>query len=130
MAGKEVYRSVKLTDDVNPMGLGVLDQIRLIFRKASNDEQMELESEERLNVARLELLAGLNSLFSNAVEETKRRDKESVTLSVSSRFLPVLDEVIDSELGMGRFYLFDVYKPSVPINVDHTFIVKISIRDS
>ena len=51
--------------------------------------------------------------------------KNSVVISLSSEFLPYIDEVIDPIYGQGRFYEFEIIKRNIPINVKHSFIVKI-----
>lgn len=125
LGGKEVYRSVKLTDNINPVSLSVVDQIRLMFAKLSNDDVAELDINEKITVNKMQKVAALDTFFDKAIKRMRAVGKDSVTISLSSEFLPYIDEVIDPIYGKGRFYEFEVIKRNIPINVKHTFIVKI-----
>lgn len=125
LGGKEVYRSVKLTDNINPVSLSVVDQIRLMFAKLSNDDVAELDINEKITVNKMQKVAALDTFLDKAIKRMQAVGKDSVTISLSSEFLPYIDEVIDPIYGKGRFYEFEVIKRNIPINVKYTFIVKI-----
>ena len=127
---EEIYRSVKLTDSISPMSLSVTDQLRLMVKKASNDSEMELESQNKVTTAELALRAGLTSFFETRIEEMHRRKCKSFMAKVSSRFLPVLDDVIDDKTGLGRFYSFEVRKADIPITINHMFIVTVRVKEA
>ena len=125
MNRKEVYRSVKVTDNVKLSALSVIDQIRLIASHLSNDDVAELRSMDKLSSDELRKQAGLTDFLSKAAEHMTENGTSSVTLAVASEFLPYIDEVIDKETGLGRFYRFEVFKRDIPFEVQHKFIVKI-----
>ena len=123
--GKEVYRCIKLTDNIKPSSLGVMDQIRLMFSKISNDDVAELDTQEKLSVSRLKKLAALSRFIDTATKRLNDLHESCVTVQLASEFLPFIDEVIDPVRGKGRFYDFEVIKPDIPIEVKHQFIVRI-----
>ena len=123
--GSEYYRSVKLTDNINTASLSLADQFRLLFAKLSNDEVAELDTNEKLNAARLRKVAALSKFIDKATDRLNELGEDSVTVSLSSEFLPFIDEVIDPVRGKGRFYTFEVRKRNIPMDVKHTFIVVI-----
>ncbi|MCI9050713.1 MAG: hypothetical protein HFI05_02125 [Lachnospiraceae bacterium] len=125
LGGKEVYRSVKLSDNINPVSLSIVDQVRLMFAKLSNDDVAELDINEKLTINRIQKIAALDTFINKALRRMQDMGKNSVVISLSSEFLPYIDEVIDPIYGQGRFYEFEIIKRNIPINVKHSFIVKI-----
>jgi hypothetical protein len=69
--------------------------------------------------------ASLTKLLRTAAQQLESGEHDSVTLSVSSKYIPYLDEVIHPVRGLGRYYTFEIFKQDLPINVDYMFIVKI-----
>ena len=128
MEGEIINVRIKPTENTTLAKLSVIDQLKLLFSKLSNDAAAELNANEKLSRETLKMTASLERLFSTAIENMKKGKHRSVTLQVSSKYLPYLDTVIDETRGMGRFYKFEVYKKDLPLNVDYMFIVKISIK--
>ena len=130
MEKKEVCRSVKLTDSINVAELGFFDHLRLLFSKLSNSDEAELDAKRQVTAEAMRRKAALESLFNGALKKMSDLGESSVTLGVSSEFLPCLDEVIDKEHGMGRFYDFEVHKQDLPMTVRHKFTVIIRTKVS
>lgn len=130
MNGEVVNTHIKATENTTLAKLSFLDQFKLLLSRFSNDEVAELDAAEKLSRQTLSMRAALINLFTNATKGLEEGEHNSVTLSVSSRFLPYLDNVIDSVHGMGQFYDFDVKTKDLPLNVDYMFVVKISRRVS
>lgn len=126
---KEVARTPKLDDNVNLARLGAIDTIRLVMSKFTKNEMEELENAEKLSAEKLRRLGSLNSLIETSVNEMNRRKESSVTLNLSSIYLPYIDECVDTKTGWGRFYNIDVQKRSIPANVKHYFLCIISRKD-
>jgi len=124
--GKEIYRSIKVTDNTKTASLSLMDQVRLIFAKMSNDSSAELDVNERVSVERLKKLAGLTDFLQKAIKNMHRHGESSVTVQLSSEFLPYLDDVIGDKRGLGQFYDFNVESRDLPISVKHFVIVRIS----
>lgn len=127
---KEVYRSVKLTDDINAAELSVVDQIRLLLAKVSNADEAELDAQTKLSREKLRRVSALNRLLTTAIEKMQSKGESSVTIGVSSEFLPYIDEVVDKKFGLGRFYDISVYKKDLPSTVKHLFTVVIKTKIS
>lgn len=123
--GEEVYKSIELTDDVQTARLSILDQIRLMLANFSNDDVAELDKVEKVSKDKLKKIAALTQFIDKAVARMHEMGEESVTIKLSSEFLPYVDEVLSDKDGYGRYYDFKVVKKDIPINVKHTFIVRI-----
>lgn len=125
MEGEVVGRRIKPTESTTVAKLSVGDQLRLLISKLNNDDVAELEASEKVSAIELSMKSSLQKLFSTAAKCIDSGENESVTLKVSSKYIPYLDDVIDKRRGMGRFYNFEVTKKDLPVNIDFTFIVKI-----
>ena len=123
-----VTKSIKPDDNTTLAKLSVADMIRLLFSKLSNNDVAELDANEKLSKDYLKHVASLSRFIDRATEKLVDGREESVTVRLSSEYLPYLDEVINPNTGKGRFFNFDVHKKDLPTGVKHTFIVKISKR--
>lgn len=126
---KEVARAPRLDDNVNLARLGAIDTIRLVMSKMTKNEMEELENAEKLSAEKLRRLGSLNSLIETAVDEMNKRKEKSVTLNLSSVYLPYVDECMDKTTGWGRFYDIDIQKRGIPANVKHYFLCVIRKRE-
>lgn len=125
MEGEVVNIAIKATENTTLAKLSMWDQFKLLLRKFSNDDVAELDAAEKLSGVQLRMQASLQRLFTTAAEGLKEGKHKSVTLQVSSKYKPYLDDVIDKKRGMGRYYDFEIKDKDLPINVDYMFIVKI-----
>lgn len=125
MEGEVVNVAIKATEHTTLAKLSFTDQFKLLLRKFSNDDVAELDAAEKLSAVQLRMQASLRRLFTTATEGLKDGKHQSVTLQVSSKYKPYLDDVIDVKRGLGRYYDFDVMDKDLPVNVDYMFIVKI-----
>lgn len=130
MNGELVSTHIKATENTTVAKLSVIDQIKLLFHKVSNEDAAELDAAEKLSASQLREKASLMSLFDGATKKITDGEAQSVTLQVSSRYIPYLDEVTDAKYGMGRFFDFEIKKKDLPINVDYKFLVIISRKVS
>lgn len=124
--GQEVFRSLEITDDIQTAKLGILDQLRLIAANFSNNDVAELDTNEKLAGDKLKKVASLSRFIDRTTERMQELKQNSATVKLSSEYLPYIDEVFNDKDGYGRYYDFRVIKKDIPINVRHTFIVKIS----
>lgn len=130
MDGEVVNKRVKATENTTLAKLSFFDQINLLIARLNNDETAELKANQRVSQQSLTMQASLENLFRNATKEFDTGKHNSVTLSVSSKFIPYLDDVIDSKHGMGRYYDFEIIKRDLPVNVEYMFTVKIKRKIS
>ena len=126
--GKVIYRSIKMDDNTNRTSLNVMDQIKLILASFSNNTESELDISEKLSADKLKKIAALTTLFEKAIARAKELQQSSVTLKVSSDFLPYLDDVIEEQHGLGRYYRFEIFKKDLPLTVNHFFVVRIYLQ--
>lgn len=126
MEGEVVSTHIKATESTTLAKLSFFDQFKLLIHRFNNNDAAELDAAEKLSRVTLRMRASLQNLFTKAAEGLDEGVHQSVTLEVSSKFLPYLDDVIDEHRGMGRYYKFDVTKRDLPISVDYKFIVRIS----
>lgn len=126
MEGEVVSTHIKATESTTLAKLSFMDQFKLLINRFNNNDAAELDAAEKLSRVTLKMRASLQNLFTKAVEGLDEGVHTSVTLEVSSKFLPYIDGVIDQKRGMGRYYNFDISKQDLPITVDYMFIVRIS----
>lgn len=125
MEGEIISTHIKATENTTLAKLSVFDQIKLLITKFSNDDVAELDAAEKLSAVQLRMQASLMKLFKKAAEGLESGEHTEVTLSVSSKYIPYMDEVINPIHGLGRYYDFEVFKQDLPLNVDYMIIVKI-----
>lgn len=130
MNGEVVNIAIKATEHTTLAKLSIFDQFKLLLKKVSNEDVAELDAAEKLSGVTLRMQASLQRLFTTAAEGLKDGQHKSVTLQVSSKFIPYLDDVIDPIKGMGRYYDFEIFTKDLPINVDYNFVVKIKKKVS
>lgn len=128
MEGEVISRRIKPTENTTLAKLSFLDQFKLLISKFNNNDAAELDAAEKLSRTTLRMEASLQNLFTNATEGFDEGEHTSVTLQVSSKYLPYLDDVINERNGMGRFYDFEVTTRDLPLTVEYFFIVRISRR--
>lgn len=128
LKGKEVYRSLEITDDIQTSKLGIIDQLRLLFANFSNDDSAELDTAEKMSTDKLRKVAALTNFIERALRRMDELQEASVTMKISSEFLPYIDEVMSNDTGYGRFYDYSVVKRDIPMYVKHCFILRISKR--
>lgn len=126
MEGEVVSTHIKATESTTLAKLSFFDQFKLLLHRFNNNDAAELDAAEKLSRVTLKMRASLQNLFTKAVEGLDEGVHQSVTLEVSSKFLPYLNDVIDKDRGMGRYYSFDVISRDLPMSVEYKFIVRIS----
>ena len=123
-----IARHVKFTETTSMISLSILDQLKLIISKFTNNEAKELDAMKKITSIDYQNIAELTSFFKESIRRMKEAGETSVVVRVSSKYLPYLDKVINDKTGMGKFYKFDVFKKDFPINIKYNFYIKISIR--
>lgn len=123
-----VSNTIKLTENVDTSKLSIIDELRLLFTRFNNEEEIAIENATKLNHDMLLKVSSLTNLFNTAVDKMKELGETCVTLSVSSVYLPVLDRVISDKDGLGVLYSFEVIRrKDIPIN-DYYFTVRIRLK--
>ena len=122
---KEVYRYVKLNDNVKAISLSTLDKLRLLLSKIGNDAAKELDASEKISAEHLKQQAALSLFLDKAIENMESRGESSVTVKISSDFKPYLNDVIDPISGKGRYYSFSVSKDDKALVIKHNIYIRI-----
>lgn len=130
MEGEVVSTHIKATENTTLAKLGFIDQFKLLIHKFSNDDVAELDAAEKLSSVALRMRASLQKLFIEAAKGLESGEHQSVTLQVSSKYLPYMDDVVHPTKGLGRYYDFEVFKKDLPPNVDYMFVIKIKRKVS
>ena len=126
MKVQRMFKSVIISDDLNTANLSITDELRLLFQNVGNEDVIALDAQTKLIKEQIVKKAALTRLLQTACDKMKEKNEEGVTLSVSSTFLPFIDEVVDPIDGMGRFYHFEVLRNNdIPPEVKYYFIVRI-----
>lgn len=125
-----VSRRIKVTEDTTLAKLGVFDQIKLLISKFNNNDVAELDAAEKLSGAAARMKASLIKLINTATEDLHDGTRQSVTMQVSSKYLPYLDDVIDPVRGEGRYYSFEVHKKDLPVTVEYKFLLVVKRKVS
>lgn len=123
--GKEVYRSVEVTDNVQTSTLSLADQVRLIAASMSNDDVAELERNEKVATDRLKKIAAFKSFLDGALQAMNDMGENSVTMQVSHEFKPYFNEVLLDPHSYAKYYDILIEKKDLPMNVKHYIIVKL-----
>lgn len=123
-----VGKTVKLTDNVMPQTLGVVDQLRLILKQFSNSDEAELDGMEKLSVRELQMKAGLAILIEKAVARMLELGKKSVWLGIPNEYEQYIDFVTSSNNGKGRYYNFTIIKRKHNQVLPYTIIMRVGIK--
>ena len=122
---KPIYTTIKVTSKTKTSNLPVIDQIKLLLGKVSNDETIKLETSEKLSKANLEMRSSLSNLINSVTARMRELGEKSVTVSISSRFKPYFDDILSPINGKGRFYNFTIIDKEIPIEGADYFLTMI-----
>lgn len=127
---KPLYTTIKVTERTQTQKLPVIDQLKLLLGKVSMDDTNRLEASEKVSRANLEMESALSNLITNVTARMREIGAKSVTVAISSRFLPYFDSVMSPEYGKGRFYNFEIEEKEMPvIGADYFINVRISEKE-
>ena len=130
MGAEMINTHIKPTESTTLAKLSVMDQIKLMLSKFSNNDADEIRSIEKASSEALKMKASLNKLISTATNSISDGTHTSATLQLSSKYLPYLYEVIDEKYGLGKYYTFKVFKKDLPASVNYKFTMKIERKVS
>lgn len=128
-SGKLLYKYVEVTDDIPVQKLSVGEHLRLLLRQLTYDPANELNAEDSVTREYLTLKANLLDLINKALKPVRNGDKKNVVLSVSSKFRPVLKEVVNSK-ELTDFYHVSVAYPKVEYDIALDVLVKLEVKET
>lgn len=123
---EEVCKSIIVTDDTKLASLSVLDQIRLLLARFSNSDASDMDVAEKVSVDKLKHVSALKTFLEKATMKLTELGQDSLTIKLSSEFIPYIDEVMGGTDGFGQFYDIFVYRKNIPLSTPHYVIARIT----
>jgi hypothetical protein len=124
---KPLYTYVELDDKTPIQKLTVTDQIRVLIRNLFKSDAEELKAEDAAVTYRLQLKANLLEFIKRAVNPIREGKRQSVTVEISSVFVPVLDEVMNSH-RIANFYNTEQFRPKVEYAQNYKILVRLEVK--
>lgn len=125
--GQKLFSFLEVTDETPIQKLTVMEQFRLLVRKLTNSDKEQLRAADAETIYQLQLQADLLEFITKATDKVRQGKAHSVTMRVSSKFLPVLDEVLESP-SIKPFYTYKVRKPQIDYDIDYYFRLTLEVR--
>lgn len=125
--GKKLFSFLEVTDETPIQKLSMMDQFRLLVRKLSSSDAEQLKAEDAETVYQLQLKADLQEFLHKATAKVRDGDEKSVTMSISSKFLPVLNEVLEGST-IKPFYTYKMVQPEVDLDIDYFVRLTLEVR--
>lgn len=125
--GKKLFSYLEVGDDTPVQKLSILEQFRLLIRKASNADSEQLRADDATTKYQLTLQADLLEFLQKATNKLRQGEARKVTCQVSSKFLPVLDDVLAST-PIAAYYTVKVEKPDIEFDIDYFVKVTLEVK--
>ena len=129
----EIVRYTKVTDDTDISKLDLTSQIQLLFSRVINNKAIELDASTKQTKNQMMRKASLLQFMKKATMNLDNGKNQSVTVSLSSDFMPYLDSVINNDTGLGRYYSFKILNEKELKNrlagVRYKIVMKISKKN-
>ena len=124
---KRLFTYVEVDDNTPIQNLSIKDQLRVILRDLTRDDAEELKADDAATVYELQLRANLLEFIRGSTELIRKGVHSSVTMSISSRFEPVLDEVLSSS-AVSNFYDVSVRRPNIEYDIPYMIEVTLEVK--
>ena len=125
--GRKLFSFLEVTDDTPIQKLSILEQFRLLVRRLSNSDAEQLKADSAETVYMLQLQANLREFLYKATAKIRNGEQRSVTMELSSKFLPVLDGVLNSA-AIKPYYTWKISKPEVDLDIDYFFTLTLEVK--
>lgn len=125
--GKKLFSFLEVTDETPIQKLSIMDQFRLLVRRLSNSDAEQLKADDAETVYELQLKADLQEFLYKATKKVRNGEEQSVTMNISSKFLPVLDSVLEGPT-IKPFYTYEIHKPEVDLDIDYFIRLTLEVR--
>lgn len=126
--GQRLYKYVEVDDKTPVQKLGLMDQIRLLLRKLTEDPANELRSDDAVTAEYLKLKADCTDFIKKAAEPIKLGKHKVVVVQLSNEFKPVLADVLRSN-EIAQYYHVEVATPSIDYDIPFEYLVRIRAKD-
>ncbi len=126
--GRKLCTFVDVTDETPVQKLSVTDQLRVLMHQITYDEASELSNQDAVEQERLILKADLLDFLHKSTEPIRRGKTKRITVQVSSKFLPVLDDVLSSR-SLVKQYTIKVAKPKIDYDLPFDILVRLAVKE-
>lgn len=123
--GHKLYSYVEVDDKTPVQKLGLMDQLRLLLRKLTEDPANELKADDAVTAEYLKLKADCTDFIKRAAKPLREGTNESVIIQISNQFKPVLKDVITSP-DIANFYDIKLAKPKIDYDIPLEYLLEIS----
>ena len=93
----------------------------------TNENKEQLKADDAETVYQLQLKANLLEFLHKATEKVRQGEHHSVTVSVSSKFLPVLEDVLEST-SISTYYTYTVDKPEIEYDIEYFIQITLEVK--
>lgn len=125
--GKKLFSFIEVTDDTPIQKLSFLEQLRIFVKRITNTDREQLKVESAETVYLLQLKANLLEFLYKATEDVRQGKHRSVTVSISSKFAPVIDEVLQTP-SIAAYYNVSVKKPDIDYDIEYLILVTLEVK--
>lgn len=127
MRGKKLFSFVEVDDSTPIQKLTFTEQLRVLVRRLTSEDKEQLKAEDAEVIYQLQLKADLLEFIHKATEKVRQGLHHSVTISISSRFLPVLDDVLESA-SIATYYTTKVARPDIEYDIEYFIHVTLEVK--
>lgn len=127
MKGKKLFSFIEVDETTPIQKLSFSEQLRVLIQRLTNEGKEQLKADDAETVYQLQLKANLLEFLQKATEKVRQGEHRSVTVSVSSRFLPVLDEVLEST-SIQAYYTYKVEKLDIEYDIEYFIQVTLEVK--
>ena len=123
----KLYTYTKIDDRTPIQKLSLKDQLRVMLRQATKSERNELATEDAVTREYLIMRANLLDFINRSTKTIREGKHSSVTMSISNKFAPVLDEVLNSP-SVTNFYTVEISSPNVEYDILYFYKVRLEVK--
>lgn len=127
MKGKKLFSFIAVDDNTPIQKLTFSEQLRVLIQRMTNESKEQLKADDAETVYQLQLKANLLEFLQKATEKVRQGEHRSVTVSVSSKFLPVLQEVLEST-SISTYYTYSVDKPEIDYDIEYFIQITLEVK--
>lgn len=127
MKGKKLFSFIAVDDNTPIQKLTFSEQLRVLIQRMTNESKEQLKADDAETVYQLQLKANLLDFLQKATEKVRQGEHHSVTVSVSSKFLPVLQEVLEST-SISTYYTYIVDKPEIDYDIEYFIKITLEVK--
>lgn len=127
MKGKKLFSFIAVDDNTPIQKLSISEQLRVLVQRLTNGDKEQLKAEDAETVYHLQLRADLLEFLHKATRRVREGECHSVTMSISSKFLPVLEEVLSSS-SIATYYTCVVESQDMEYDVEYFFQLTLEVK--